>query len=139
MSSTAGECAQPDRTDAPFIFIATNTVRAGMLAEERRRAPQWASFIGSHEPRLTAFHEYLNQDGTEVEYIQIHPDAASFEHHLDVVRAAEESYQETLEETIAIRIYGTPTQRVLTLLRRSVGPDVCITTLPTHLGGFTAT
>lgn len=31
---------QPDGTEAPFIFVATNTVRGGMLSEERRRAPE---------------------------------------------------------------------------------------------------
>lgn len=135
-SVTAQDSAQQDSTDAPFIFIATNTVRSGKLAEERRRAPQWASFIRSHEPRLIAFHEYLSNDGTEVEYIQIHPDAASFEHHLHVIGSAQESYQDTLEATTAIRIYGTPTERILTALRSSAGPEVPITILPAHLGGF---
>jgi len=121
---------------APFIFIATNTVRGGMLSQERRRAPEWAAFIRSQEPRLIAFHEYLSEDGTEVEYVQIHPDAASFEHHLDVIESAKESYRGTLEATTAIRIYGTPTERILTALRRSTGPDVPIRILPAHLGGF---
>jgi hypothetical protein len=138
MSSSADESAQPDSADAPFVFIATNSVRDGMLADERRRAPQWASFIRSHEPRLIAFHEYLNEDGTEVEFIQIHPDAASFEHHLDVIGSAQEPYQSTLEATTAIRIYGRPTKRVLEILRTSVGSDVPITVLPIHLGGFAA-
>jgi hypothetical protein len=138
MSSSADEPAQPNCPDAPFVFIATNSVRDSMLAEERRRAPQWASFIRSHEPRLIAFHEYLNEDGTEVEFIQIHPDAASFEHHLDVIGSAQEPYQSTLEATTAIRIYGTPTKRILEILRTSVGSDVPITILPTHLGGFAA-
>jgi hypothetical protein len=120
----------------PFIFIATNTVRGGMLSQERRRAPEWAAFIRSQEPRLIAFHEYLSEDGTEVEYVQIHPDAASFEHHLDVIESAKESYRGTLEATTAIRIYGTPTERILTALRRSTGPDVPIRILPAHLGGF---
>jgi hypothetical protein len=122
----------------PFIFIATNTVREGMLTEERRRAPVWADTIRSQEPRLIAFHEYLNEDGTEVEYIQIHPDAASFEHHLDVIEAAQGSYRGTLDATTAIRIYGTPTERILTALHRATGPVVSITVLPTHLGGFTS-
>jgi hypothetical protein len=138
MSNSTDDSAQRNNPDAPFIFIATNSVRNGMLADERRRAPQWASFIRSHEPRLIAFHEYLNDDGTEVEFIQIHPDAASFEHHLDVIGSAPESYQATLEATTAIRIYGTPTERILDILRASGGPEVPITIVPTHLGGFAA-
>jgi hypothetical protein len=53
-----------------------------------------------------------------------------------VLADAETSYQDSLEATTAIRIYGTPTEQIMTTLRRSVGPDVQITILPTLLGGF---
>jgi hypothetical protein len=39
------------------------------------------------------------------------PGAASFEHHVQVLADAETSYQDTLEATTAIRIYGTPPSR----------------------------
>jgi hypothetical protein len=120
-----------------FIFVATNKVRPGRLADERRRAPAWAEFIEHHEPRLIAFHEFLSEDATEVEYVQIHPDAQSFEHHLRVLADAESSYRDTLQATTTIRIYGLPTEQILDTLRHSVAPDVPITVIPTHLGGFT--
>jgi hypothetical protein len=120
-----------------FIFVATNRVRPGRLADERRRVPGWVEFIERHEPRLIAFHEFLSADGTEVEYVQIHPDAASFEHHLEVVASADESYRSTLEATTAIRIYGSVTEQILAALRKSAGADVPIKVMPTHLGGFT--
>jgi hypothetical protein len=121
-----------------FIFVATNRVRPGRLADERRRVPGWVEFIERHEPRLIAFHEFLSADGTEVEYVQIHPDAASFEHHLEVVASADESYRSTLEATTAIRIYGSVTEQILAALRKSAGADVPIKVMPTHLGGFTS-
>jgi hypothetical protein len=34
----------------------------------------WIEFIQSNGPRLIAFHEYLSEDCTEVEYVQVHPD-----------------------------------------------------------------
>jgi hypothetical protein len=119
-----------------FIFIATNRVRPGRLDDERRRVPGWVDFIRSNEPRLLAFHEFLSADGTEVEYVQMHPDIESFEHHLRVLEQAGESYRDTLEATTSIRIYGQPSATVMATLRQSVGPDVPITVLPTHLGGF---
>ena len=119
-----------------FIFLATNRVRPGMLAAERRRVPGWVEFIKQSEPRLIAFHEFLSPDGSEVEYVQIYPDTAAFERHLQIVAQAGESYRVTLEATTAIRIYGNPTDHILTTLRESVGPDVPITVRPTHLGGF---
>jgi hypothetical protein len=63
----------------PFIFVATNKVREGRLEGEKQRVPGWVEFIQSNEPRLIAFHEYLSEDGTQVEYVQVHPDTGSFE------------------------------------------------------------
>jgi hypothetical protein len=120
-----------------FIFIARNRVRPGRLLDERRRAPIWADFIQCNEPRLVAFHEFLSDDGQEVEYVQVHPDAHSFDHHLDVLQNAELAGHESLEATTVIRIYGKPTERTLRRLREAAGVDVPITVVPTHLGGFT--
>ncbi|MFI5611002.1 hypothetical protein [Amycolatopsis sp. NPDC051903] len=121
----------------PFVFIATNRVREGKLEAEKNRVPGWVRFIDEREPRVLGFHEYLSEDGTEVEYVQIHPDAASFEHHLAVLAAeANESYRETLEATTAIRVYGEPTQPILDLLHAFAGEGVPITVFPQHLGGF---
>ncbi len=120
-----------------FIFIATNRVRPGRVDDERARVPGWVDLIERAEPRLIAFHEFLSEDGTEVEYVQLHPDAASFEHHLDVLAHVGDSYRATLAATTAVRIYGSITESIVTALRASFGPAVPITFRPTHLGGFT--
>jgi hypothetical protein len=64
---------------ARFIFIATNRLREGKLAAERDRAADLGSFIENTEPQLLAFNEYVNEDGTELGVVQIHPGAASME------------------------------------------------------------
>jgi hypothetical protein len=121
----------------PFIFVATNKIREGKLEGEKQRVPGWIEFIQSHEPRLIAFHEYLSEDGTEVEYVQVHPDTDSFEFHMRLLMGlSERSYTETLESTTNIRIYGTPSQAILDMLNQAAGSGVPTTTLPEHLGGF---
>jgi hypothetical protein len=77
----------------PFIFVATNKVREGRLEGEKQRVPGWIEFIHSNEPRLIAFHEYLSEDGTEVEYVQVHPDTDSFENHMRVVERSGRAQQ----------------------------------------------
>lgn len=122
----------------PFIFIARNKVREGRLEDEKRRAPGWVDFLKEHEPRTIAFHEYVSEDGTEVEYIQFHPDTDSFEHHLRVLDGRpNRSYAEALDGTTDIRIYGKPTDAILEMLRRAAGAGVPITVLPAYVGGFT--
>jgi hypothetical protein len=86
----------------PFIFVATNKVREGGLEGEKQVVPGWIEFIHSNEPRLIAFHEYLSEDGTEVAYFEIHPDADSFENHMRVVEQSGRSYTETPEGTTNI-------------------------------------
>ena len=80
----------------PFIFIATNRLKTGKVEAEGRRVPGLVDFIGANEPRLIAFNEYVNDEGTEVAVVQVHPDADSFESHMGVVRErASQAYQET--------------------------------------------
>src|SRR5207302_11303004 len=92
---------------APFIFIATNRLRDGKLAAERDRAADLGSFIEANEPQLVGFNEYVNEDGTEVGVVQIHPNAASMEFHMDVVaERAARAYAERLEATTGVQVYG---------------------------------
>jgi hypothetical protein len=124
----------------PFIFIATNKLKEGKLEDERRRVPGLSDFIEGSEPRLIAFNEYANEEGTEVGVVQVHPDATSFEFHMGVVRdRAERAYAETLEGTTSIQVYGTPSDTVLEMLRQQAGSGVPLTVNPYRLGGFTRT
>jgi hypothetical protein len=122
----------------PFIFIATNRLKRDKLQEERRRVPGLCDFIEANEPRLIAFNEYANEEGTEVGVVQIHPDADSMEFHMKVVREqAERAYAETLDATTSIQVYGTPSDTVLEMLRQQAGSGVSLSVKRYHLGGFT--
>jgi hypothetical protein len=87
----------------PFIFIATNRLKEGKFEAERNRAAELGSFIEENAPQLLAFNEYADEAGGEVGVVQVHPDAASMEFHMEVVadRAAR-AYAETLEATTSI-------------------------------------
>ena len=122
----------------PFIFIATNRLKPRKLEAESRRVPGLVDFIQANEPRLLAFHEFANDEGTEVGVVQVHPDAASFELHMGVVRErASRAYDETLDGTTGIQVFGAPTDAILEMLSRSAGSGVQYTIKSRHLGGFT--
>ena len=121
----------------PFIFIATNKLKTGKLEAERGRVPGLVDFIQANEPRLVAFNEYANDEGTEVSVVQVHPDADSFEFHMGVVRErASRAYEETLDATTGIQVFGTPTETIFEMLRQAAGTGVQYTVKPHHLGGF---
>src|SRR5712664_3480611 len=121
----------------PFIFIATNRLKAGRLEAERGRVPGLVDFIEANEPRLIAFNEYVNDEGSEVAVVQVHPDTASFEFHMGVVRErASRAYEETLDATTSIQVFGEPTETILEMLRRAAGEGVQFAVKRHHLGGF---
>jgi hypothetical protein len=122
----------------PFIFIATNRLRPGKLADERRRVPGLVDFVEANEPRLLAFNEYVNEAGTEVAVVQVHPDADSMAFHMALVaERAAAAYAETVEATTGIQVFGTPSKAVLELLERQAGAGVPLAVKSHHLGGFT--
>jgi hypothetical protein len=122
----------------PFIFIATNRLKPGKADAERQRVPGLVDFIEANEPRLLAFNEYVNDEGTEVAVVQVHPDTDSFESHMGVVRErAARAYEETLDATTGIQVFGSPTATILEMLRRAAGEGVHYTVKQHHIGGFT--
>jgi hypothetical protein len=121
----------------PFIFIATNRLKPGKLDDERARVPGLVDFIEANEPRLIAFNEYVNEEGTEVAVVQVHRDANSMAFHMGVVaERAATAYAETLEATTGIQVFGTPSSAVVEMLRRQAGAGVPLSVKPNHLGGF---
>ena len=122
----------------PFIFIATNRLKAGRLDRERKRVPGLVEFIEANEPRLIAFNEYVNEAGDEVTVVQVHPDPQSMVAHLEIVgEHAQDAYAETLDATVRIQVFGEPTQAILDTLRQQVGAGAEISVNGEHLGGFT--
>jgi hypothetical protein len=122
----------------PFIFIATNRLKPGKLDDERARVPGLVDFVQANEPRLIAFNEYTNEEGTEVAVVQVHPDADSMAFHMEAVaERAAAAYAETVDTTTGIQVFGTPSNAVFEMLRRQAGAGVPLSVKPHHLGGFT--
>jgi hypothetical protein len=122
----------------PFIFIATNRLKQGKLNSEQKRLPDLIDFIQANEPRLIAFNEYANQEGTEVAVVQVHPDADSMVFHMELIaERAASAYADTIDATTNIQVFGTPGGTVTDMLRRQAGAGVPLRIKPHHLGGFT--
>ena len=123
---------------SPFIFIATNRLKPGAYESERGRVRGLVEFIRAGEPSLLAFNEYIDAERTEVTVVQVHPDAASMEFHMGVVRErAVQAYSETLDATTQIQVFGNPSEAVVETLRAQAGAGVPLSVHPEHLGGFT--
>ena len=126
--------------EAPFIFIGTYRLREGKAEPFKQylRSEKFFEYIGANEPRLLAFNAYINQDGTEATFVQVHPDAASMEFHMQVAREhIERAYGEFLDASTSIQVYGQPSDAVLEMTSQLAGSGVPLYVKAQPLGGFT--
>lgn len=124
----------------PFIAIATLGIKEGKLGDFTRSYKEVVQVVKEHEPRLIAFHGYVNDDGTAMTIIQVHPDTASMDFHMQVLsdRLAEHVARALGPELIEpryVEYYGTPSQIALEMDRQVAGLAVDIK--PMYVGGFT--
>jgi len=117
--------------DAPFIFINSFAIKEGKLKDFSQFLPEFFKAIEASEPRLLALNAYLNEDGTEVTFVQVHRDAASMAHE-HTARALP-----FLDAITSMQVYGTPSDRVLSVARGHAQSGVSVSVNPKYLGGFT--
>lgn len=121
----------------PFIIISTWGIKDGKLEELKRFQRELSRIVEEKEPQLIAFNAFLNEEGTEMTSIQVHPDAASMDFHLKVIRehlGDAMSSVADFAEPKNMEYYGTPPES----LQASVsGRGGNLITKPIHLGGFT--
>ena len=95
----------------PFIIISNWGVKEGKLEELKRFQRELSKVVEEKEPQLIAFNAFLNEEGTEMTSIQVHPDAASMDFHLKVIQEhLGEAMSAVAEfaEPRGMQYYGTP-------------------------------
>ncbi|MFN2197083.1 MAG: putative quinol monooxygenase [Anaerolineales bacterium] len=121
----------------PFIIISTWGVKEGKLEALKRFQRELSEIVQTQEPQIIAFNAFLNEDGTEMTSIQVHPNAASMDFHLKVIREhLGEAMRAVAEfaEPKGIEYYGAPPES----LQASVsGRGGNLISKPVHIGGFT--
>ena len=123
---------------APFIVIRTFTIKEGKLEGFKQFLRELFKFIETNEPRLLASNAYVNEDGTEVSFVHVHPDAASMEHHEKVAHEyTERARREFLDATTSLQVYGKPSDVVLEKTKQLARTGVPLSVKLEHLGGFT--
>jgi quinol monooxygenase YgiN len=126
----------------PFISIATLRIKKGKLDDFTRSYREVVETVKEHEPRIIAFHGFVNEDGTEMTIIQVHPDTASMDFHMQVLtdKLAEHVARALGPELIEpkqVEYYGTPSESALEMDRQV--PGLAVGIMPLHVAGFTRT
>jgi quinol monooxygenase YgiN len=121
---------------APFIFIGTHKVKPGKLEEfEAWFADYIDNTVEPNEPRLLLFEAYTDPTANVVTVVQVHPDAESMVHHMEVITDhVTTAYANFLERESQYQIYGTPRAGVLELVQQMDGSDEAPTSQETFAG-----
>lgn len=67
---------------APITFVDSSEVHAGKVNELKSAIKDMVAFVETNETRPIAYNVYLNEAGTQMTVVQVHPDAASMELHM---------------------------------------------------------
>jgi hypothetical protein len=103
----------------PIVVIDTSEILEGKLSELEAAIHELAAFVESDEPRPISYNVYLNEDGTRMTVIQVHPDSASMEFHMDVAGPAFAKF-EGLITLSTMDVFGKPSDHLLEQIQQKV-------------------
>ncbi|MDT7842589.1 hypothetical protein [Streptomyces justiciae] len=101
----------------PIYYIDRSDIRDGKLAEVREGMRDLADFIEAREPQLIAYRFYVDESGSAMTTVAVHPDPASLELHMEVGGAKFRAFRELIRMN-SIDVYGRPSPAAAEQLRR---------------------
>jgi hypothetical protein len=101
----------------PIVYIDISEVREGRLEELKSAIDELVAFVDAKVPRAISYGVYLNEEGTRMTVVQVHPDSESLEHHMEVGGPAFAKFRDYLELK-TIEIYGQPSDKLLEQLQQ---------------------
>ncbi len=108
----------------PLIFITTITIKEGKLEDFKHYSAGMGKFIEANEPRIIHFEQYINEDGTELTSVQIHPDEDSMMFHMQVAAERMAQASEFIDAIKSLHIYGTPSEAFVEQMRGPAFPVI---------------
>ena len=119
----------------PIVFVSTHRIKEGKLEGFRQVSREMKPLLEASQPHTVFFQGYLNEDGTEVTFVWVFPDADAMDLHFQ--GAAERSARAyEFVQPQRFEIYGTPSDQVLSTMRQEAGPGVDLVVKPQPMGGF---
>jgi len=121
----------------PLFVITKFRVKEGKLEDLQRYYGKILSTVETNEPQIIAMHAFVNETGTEMTSIQVHPNTASLDFHMQVLKENwDESYSQygQMMEVLSVEYYGTAPESALEMDRQ--GPW-SLSLQPRHIAGFT--
>ena len=120
----------------PIVYIDRSDIREGKLEEVRAGLVDLVDFVEASEPLLISYGFYINDQGTGMTLVAIHPDSASLELHMDVGGQIFRKFADLINLR-TIEIYGRPSDKALEQLQQKaefLGDNASVVVLEQHAG-----
>jgi sugar/nucleoside kinase (ribokinase family) len=119
----------------PIVFISHNKIKEGKLEALRENSLQTMQLLREQKPDTVLFLSYVSEDGGEVSFLHVFPDAEAMETHFE---GAQERSRKAYEfiESISMEIYGSPNDVVLESMKKIAESGVTVSIDTDYLGGF---
>jgi hypothetical protein len=95
-----------------ILYVDISEIHDGALEELKQAITELVDFVEANEPRLVAYNVYFSDDGTRMTVVNLHPDSASLEYHLEVAGPLFRRFV-ALVTLSSIHVYGEPSENVL--------------------------
>lgn len=122
-----------------FVYVGTMAIKPGKVEEAKKAIAELVDFVETNEPRLIAFNAFIDEEAGKLAIVQVHPDPASMEFHLEVVAKHFTTAFDYLDKVESEQYYGSISPTLAKELAKWEGPDTSVTHIPVHEGGFTRT
>lgn len=103
-----------DNMSANIVLVGCSEIREGKLEELKAAMNDLVELVKAKEPQIIAYNVYLNENGKQLTVLQVHPDSASAEFHMEVTGSA---FPKELINVSRIDIYGKPSQSLQEKMR----------------------
>lgn len=123
---------------APFVYIARYEVTEGKLDHAKKSLAEHAEFVEANEPRLISFHFYLDRETETVTIVQVHPDSASMDFHMQLIAEhITSALGDFLGAPVTTLVCGRGKDTIDTI--RAFSPNTAVAVAEEHIAGFTRT
>jgi predicted metallo-beta-lactamase superfamily hydrolase len=121
----------------PFVYVGTFTIKNDRLEQGKKYLTEHCAVVEANEPRLIAFHAFFDEEGRTASVVQVHPDSASMEFHMQVMSEHLADAFDYIEAVVSEQYFGAASDALSEILAKYAEPGVSVTSMPVHAAGFT--
>ncbi|MEJ2239422.1 MAG: hypothetical protein P8X82_14065 [Gemmatimonadales bacterium] len=117
----------------PIVFVSHSRVKEGKLEAFHEMSKEMFSMLEASKPGTILHYGYANEDGSELSFVHVFPDADAMDAHFEGAGDRAGSAMEYIE-TYQFVVYGTASDQALAMLAQAPGVELAV--YPDSFGGY---